>query len=224
MSFSAKRKKLKQLNCECGMTIDSLPRAVASHRRSVFHKHHKRLTALFEQNCLTYAEIGRRVGLSTERVRQIGNQVLAKTGHQRLAVCRLNKKELHCYGAPLIRKTAETCTAMGFMFAPLSRRTASINGHICLIRPGWEAVKNGRSYVRIRPPRHMDGDYIIYWFRELAFVFPKSKMPKDTFFSVKPLPTGPKTARHDYVDYLNAWRLLSRKRSRFVLSNTRKIA
>jgi hypothetical protein len=206
------REVVKFITCRCGMTIESSPAGIGSHRRSVFHLESQRLRALLRKPCLSFAEIGRRVGLSTERVRQVGQQ-LGQTGQQRLALCRTEKRQLRLYAAPLVKKTAKRCRVLGFAFEPLDRRTALINGHRCFIRTCWEAVKNDRKYIRIHRTREMNGDYIIFWLRDLAFIFPKHKMPDETFFALTPLSSGPKANRHDYSNYANAWPSLSRAKS-----------
>jgi len=166
--------------CECGMRVNSSPAALGRHRDSIFIVSRDEYGALLEQNCLTFAEIGRRLGLSAERVRQLSRQQ-GITGQQRLFLRRKDKNRLRLHSLPLIKKTAEKCRALGFSFVPLDRRTALINDYRCLIRTCWEAVKNDRKYVRIHATPKMNADYVIFWLRDLAFIFPKDKIPAETF-------------------------------------------
>ena len=45
-------------------------RGFKRHTLSVFHRKAKLIRAMLERNCITHAEIARRIGLTRERVRQ----------------------------------------------------------------------------------------------------------------------------------------------------------
>jgi len=197
-----------QIKCDCGIQVNDSPMALARHLKSVFHNNANRIRGWLDQDELSFVEISRRVGISAERIRQISRE-FGKTGRQRLAHNRLTEKNRRLYSAPLIKKTAEICQRLDLAFEPIGQHAAIINGHHCLIYPCWEATKDNHKYFRIRAPKRMDGDYLILWIRNLAFIFPKRKVAKETFFTIYPLPTGPKKARHDYTNFLDAWSQLS---------------
>lgn len=48
-------------------------RGFRRHVVSVFHRKARLIRAMLERNCITHAEIARRIGLSRERVRQFGS-------------------------------------------------------------------------------------------------------------------------------------------------------
>jgi hypothetical protein len=64
-------------------------RGFKRHTLSVVHRKAKLIRAMLERNCITHAEIARRIGLTRERVRQLALQMGFGDGRSRHAICRM---------------------------------------------------------------------------------------------------------------------------------------
>src|SRR5262245_3499655 len=72
---------------ECGLLIRSKNKL---HTQSTYHRQAKRIKALLAQECMTLEEIGKRIGVTRERVRQIAQLIGVDTSPaSRTTVCTL---------------------------------------------------------------------------------------------------------------------------------------
>src|SRR5260370_13394296 len=67
-------------------------RGFKRHTLSVLHRKGKLIRAMLERNCITHAEIARRIGLTRERVRQLALQMGFADGRSRHAICRMERR------------------------------------------------------------------------------------------------------------------------------------
>jgi hypothetical protein len=71
----------KLMTCECGLT--GAGRSHRYHGLSVYHRQHRRIKGLLSNDSLSFADIGDRLGITRERVRQIAQQLGRATGRER---------------------------------------------------------------------------------------------------------------------------------------------
>src|SRR5260221_12836301 len=62
------------------------------HSLSVVHRKGKLIRAMLERDCITHAEIARRIGLTRERVRQLALKMGFAAGRSRHAICRMERR------------------------------------------------------------------------------------------------------------------------------------
>jgi hypothetical protein len=208
----------KLMTCECGFPVAGLNRL--DHRLSVYHRQHRRIKNLLSKDSLTFAEIGEKLGITRERVRQIAQQLGMATGRERLYQHAMEKRMsawLERKGYPeLIAK----CKKLGYTVTPSRYATRSgwrfedpiavINGwrvHIVYIRTRDRYLVFRRSVVRA--DFHLGISPIGF------FIFPAKvwkTFPEATSFSPIPCPIGQPgfthSQHHDYLNYLEAWKLL----------------
>src|SRR5258707_15478364 len=117
----------------CRLQLDK--RGFKRQTLSVNHRKGKLIRAMLEQDCITHAQIARRVGLTRERVRQLALQMGFADGRSRHAICRMErrKKEMAEFFVQAQKR--------GFAVEPLGARNTYLNGKLCLQRkPGWHDV------------------------------------------------------------------------------------
>lgn len=102
------------------------------HTRSLGHRKAKLIRAMLEQNCFRFTEIGGRVGLTRERVRQIALRMGFESGFERMKACTLAKQPSEALVAP--SKFFIAAAARGFIVQPISRRSGFVNGKFCVER------------------------------------------------------------------------------------------
>src|SRR5215467_10781803 len=68
-------------------------RGFKRHTLSVFHRKAKLIRAMLERNCITHAEIARRIGVTRERVRQLALLMGFAAGRSRHAICRMERRK-----------------------------------------------------------------------------------------------------------------------------------
>ena len=215
-------KRLSKLTtCECGFPVAHPNRR--HHRLSVYHRHCQRIRDLLSKDSLTFAQIGEMFGITRERVRQIARQLGMESGRQRLEQRVLRQRmpawqERKGY-LELIAKGEE----FGYAVAPsrvdspdgwrFQARNVVINGwraHIVYMRIKGRYLAFGRSDVR--------ADFYVGISPIGFFIFPSKvwkTFPERTVFSPTPCPIGQRgfthSGRHDYLNYLEAWKLLRRR-------------
>jgi hypothetical protein len=74
----------------CRFQLDN--RGFTRHTLSVVHKKGKLIRAMLERDCITHAEIARRIGVTRERVRQLALQMGFADGRSRHAICRMERR------------------------------------------------------------------------------------------------------------------------------------
>lgn len=183
-------------------------RAFKRHTASVFHRKAKLIRAMLERSCITHAEIAKRIGLSRERVRQLALQMGFADGRSRHAVCRTERRKK---AMPEFFVRAEE---RGFQVEPLGRKSAYINGMICVQRQAcWREIRqrgHKYTYLNIHRPRGRfdicgwklpDGRFLILpekliGFRQTVFNPEESDHP------------GTAKTSHYYREYIERWSVL----------------
>lgn len=176
---------------------------------------HERVKALLAENCLTQAEIARRVGCSRERIRQLCHKYQHETGRQREDICRINRMEFpeHPFVKSVLEKGFNVTISLGERGLPL-KRSIFVNGKLCRMAATHRRhlYGNRNEYWHIRRPS-VYADFYVWWMDDSSdcLIVPYEKAPSSqTTITVDrslKLP-GPYHIRHDWKDYLNAYHLL----------------
>jgi len=74
----------------CRLELDK--RGFHRHTLSVVHRKGKLIRAMLERDCITHAQIARRIGLTRERVRQLALKMGFADGRSRHAICRMERR------------------------------------------------------------------------------------------------------------------------------------
>ncbi len=193
------------------------------HRKSVLHKHSRRLRALLAKDCMTYSEIGARLGITRERVRQLAGEMgLPPIGRMRQTSCTTNKRMAAFLRLPFVQELArrhlhaspvETHGNLRF-----STVQFSVNGKRVSLSRG---CLHGRAkkYLHIKRPQR-DSDIYVWTLPNNDFlILPKQKATfKVTMFSRRQTLPGKngytKNRAHYYPRYMNAWQIFRGKRPR----------
>lgn len=195
-----------------------LKRDTLVHRRSVAHKRSRRLRALLSIDCLTYAEIGSRLGISRERVRQLADQSGPKphVGWERRKSCTLNKKRM----AFRKRRFVQELLKRRFQVEPVYHRKGVtwfsktmfyVNGLLVSLQKA-SFMRKGKYVSLYKPARRADV-YVWALPDNNYLILPKEKLtfPSMTSFAmhkVSPRTRGASATRHHhYFSYVNAWRV-----------------
>lgn len=178
----------------------------------------RRIKALVEaSDCLTYTEIGKRVGVSRERVRQIARQYGYK-GRERIETCSLSKRRARVMSRPEIVSLRRRCEVhdIGLDLLPKAggggfhSRVVLLNGYRCPIISLTPRLSNRRFYV-IHPPERK-GDFVLAYNPEgdIWMVIPAGQLPGcQTMFTLGHIGNrGNNISRHDWPRYREAWHLL----------------
>jgi hypothetical protein len=172
------------------------------HQRGTFHQQHRRLKALLQNPCVTFGEIGKRFGISRERVRQLAKAIGIEPGRKREMFCGLQHQKPI---PPLIERVGNLAASRGLDWAPQARkgggrwrkpwsqRLIIIAGKKCLVALA-PRDRLGRRCLR---PRYRAADFVVYLLEDAVAVVPSPGL--DT---ITRMPGG----KHDR--YLNAWHLL----------------
>jgi hypothetical protein len=183
-------------------------RGFKRHTLSVLHRKARLIRAMLERNCITHAEIARRIGVTRERVRQLALQMGFADGRSRHAICRMERRN---------NEMAEffvEAQKRGFSVEPLGRRSAYINGKLCVqLKACWRAIAQGGhkyTYVGIYRPRGRfdicawklpDGRFLILP-KKLAGFRQTTFNPKESGH------LGTASSSHHYREHIERWSLL----------------
>jgi hypothetical protein len=194
----------------CRLKLDN--RGFKQHTLSVVHRKAKLIRAMLERNCITHAEIARRIGVTRERVRQLALQMGFADGRSRHAICRMERRR---------KEMAEffvEAQKRGFAVEPLATSSAYINGKLCIQRHAcWHDVGKGKyryTYLSIRQPsvkfdicawKLPDGRFLILPRKLVGFT-------QTTFNPEESDRLGTNSSSHYYRDYVERWSLLGRPR------------
>ncbi len=187
-------------------------RGFKRHTLSVLHRKGKLIRAMLERNCITHAEIARRIGLTRERVRQLALLMGFAAGRSRHAICRMErrKKEMPEFFLQAQKR--------GFEVEPLGTRSAYINGKLCVQRNAcWHDVGNSGykyTFLSIRQPT-VRFDICAWKLPDGRFlILPKklSSFTQTTFNPEESERLGTNSSSHYYRDYIERWSLLGRPR------------
>jgi hypothetical protein len=211
----------KLMTCECGLPVAHANRR--HHRLSIYHRHYRRIKDLLSKDSLSFAEIGERVGITRERVRQIAQQLGGASGRERREQHTMDKRMSAWHERRGHRELVAKCKELGYTVTPSRVDTrwgwrfehgiVVINGwrtHIVHIRTKGRYFAFRRSVVR--------ADFQVGISPIGFFIFPTKvwkTFPKGTEFSPIPSMSGQpgvtRSHRHDYLNYLEAWKLLGRR-------------
>jgi hypothetical protein len=212
----------KLMTCECG--FPGADRSHRYHRLSVYHRQHRRIRGLLSSDSLSFADIGVRLGITRERVRQIARQLGMASGRQRREQRALHQRLPAWHERKGYRELIAKGKELGYAVTPsrvdrpegwrFQARNVVINGwraHIVYMRTRGRYLAFGRSDVR--------ADVYVGISPIGFFIFPSTvwkTFPERTTFSPIPCPIGQRgfthSGRHDYLNYLEAWKLLGRPR------------
>jgi hypothetical protein len=183
-------------------------RGFRRHTLSVLHRKAKLIRAMLERNCITHAEIARRIGVTRERVRQLALQMGFADGRSRHAICRMErrKKEMAEFFVEAQKR--------GFQVEPLGTKSAYINGKICVQRQAcWHEIGKGKykyTYLSIHRPtgrfdicawKLPDGRFLILPEKLVGFT-------QTTFNPKEGERPGTDSSSHYYREYIERWSLL----------------
>jgi hypothetical protein len=205
------------MTCECGLPVADPNRR--HHRLSVYHGQHRRIRDLLSKDSLSFAEIGERVGITRERVRQ----AWGASGRERREQHAMDKRTSAWRERKGYRELIAKCKGLGYTVTPSRYDTGwgwrfldgivVINGwraHIVYIRTKDRYLLFRRSVVR--------ADFHVGISPIGFFIFPTKvwkTFPEATSFSPIPCAIGQRgfthSHRHDYLNYLEAWKLLGRR-------------
>lgn len=172
----------------------------------------ERIDALLATQCMTYAEIGRRVGLSRERIRQIDLKKHGRKGMERKRACILP--------GPTVPKRAfiQACEDRGLEVSASMKRNGYsarlsfvvINGWLCKMLKAVLSSNYGYPQYCIAPVRSK-ADVYVYELSEGEFlIVPLGNEPVvKTGFCVNRLRKNRRTECRDWHSYRDAWHFLS---------------
>lgn len=182
------------------------------HTLSVVHRKGKLIRAMLERDCITHAEIARRIGLTRERVRQLALLMGFAAGRSRHAICRMERRR---------KEMGEFFVAAqkrGFAVEMLGTMSASINGKVCLQRKAcWHDIRTGKykyTYLSVHRPacrfdicawKLPDGRFLILPEKLVGF-------RQTTFNPEESDRLGTNSSSHYYREYFERWSLLGRPR------------
>ena len=195
----------------CRLEVDK--RFFRRHTLSVAHRKAKLIRAMLERNCITHAEIARRIGLTRERVRQRALQMGFADGRSRHAVCRMERrrKEMAEFFVEAQRR--------GFAVEPLGAKSAYINGKLCVQRKAcWHDITKSHqkkyTYLSIRPPTG-PFDFCAWKLPDGRFLILPKKLTgfrQTTFNPEESELLGTASSSHYYRQHIERWSLLGRPR------------
>lgn len=211
------------MTCECG--LPSANRSHRYHRLSIYHRQHRRIRGLLSNNSLSFADIGDRLGITRERVRQIAQQLGMTSGRQRREQRALHQRMPAWQERKGYRELIAKGKEFGYTVTPsrvdspegwrFQARNVVINGwrtHIVYMRARGRYLAFGRSDV--------SADFYVGISPIGFFIFPSKvwkTFPQRTSFAPTPCPIVQRgfthSGRHDYMNYLEAWKFLGRRQS-----------
>jgi hypothetical protein len=211
--------------CEsCGILINE--GRIDQHINSIYHKNSSLIRDMLDQD-KTFTEIGERVGVSRERIRQLTLKYASQTGNERLATRYLNMFKRKSIDKLLGRFTKQLdARQIPYEYfrgikEKFFSRSLFVNGkNIRLSKASFRNIQ-GREYLSIstclvpfdfRAIETPDKRWFIFPcgvapVYQTSFVYGRDNMGNTFCEKV----TGPHSTRHDYIDYLDAFPLLVEK-------------
>lgn len=172
---------------------------------------------LLIENELTRPAIAKRLGCSSERVRQLELKLLGRTGHE----AQQERRERRLREKFESKKFVKAARAKGFDVEPVKGARGKwyetelyVNGKSCLLRRAYENVGYRGWYSSIRKPRGQKAEICILELKNGGFlIIPTKKMPRSrTMFRASS--KGVYTLRLSWRKYLNNWSVLSQGKKR----------
>lgn len=182
------------------------------HTLSVVHRKAKLIRAMLQRNCITHAEIARRIGLTRERVRQLALKMGFADGKSRHAICRMERRRKE------MTEFFLEAQKRGFAVEPLGTRSGYINGKLCVQRQAcWHDVGSNEhkyTFLSIRQPT-VRFDICAWKLPDGRFLILPKKLSSFTQTTFNPQASerlGTNSSSHYYRDYVERWSLLGRPR------------
>ena len=204
--------------CDCGMALKGQQHSW--HRAGRAHQQAQRIKALMENDCITFAEMGVRLGITRERVRQIAARLGYPRGRKRRRVCtihHLRERFTNSVTAEL-RELRVISERWNFTFEPIMRDSYGIyfllkrimlNGFLCQI---GSLCQHPLDYTVIPRIESHDFDFFLGRGIDGWAVIPQKEMPLSGTICVmgrpKILPGA--DCNRSYEHFFEAWNLLKR--------------
>lgn len=205
---------------ECGLQVTGTARA--RHLVSVYHRRARRIRALLSQDCLSFSQIGKRVGVTRERVRKIAGHLKVSDGRYRQSVCAITRIEADERRLPanlpegLKRRlqrfndirTPRTCCRPGGLKSRAAANRTTINGKPVIFFCANPRPNGTREQYMFNPVRR-DADYTVFYLKDIdvAYVVPRDAMPPKTVSIPAPGTRRYKNSRN-WEQYKERWDLL----------------
>lgn len=196
-------------NCE----RDSADMAVLTVNRNL-------LLHLLTENQLTRREIATRLGCSAERVRQLENKLLGRTGRQ--AQCERREPEARrlqaIFGKNVFVNAAKQrgLQVEPFMYGTLycCKSKLYVNGKLCLLRRAYKNTGYKARYLTIRKPSQTAAICVLELGRKEFLIIPMAEMPKSTTMCSLVPSKRTYASSHNWRKYLNNWSVFIENRTR----------
>lgn len=150
----------------------------------------ERLTAMFDQPCITFAEIGARFGVTRERVRQwhVKLRPNAPRGHERQRLCVARGRKMRLLTDPLFRSFYRHARShfqpSRFVLIPardgFRKRVVRLDHHVIAIRKARRSPPSGSrgAVFTLTSGTHDGADFIYYRLGEDDYLFlPREAIP-----------------------------------------------
>ena len=214
-----KKRRYPTARYTCPVCQVQLPTARrVHHEKSLFHNRIPTIRRLLERPSVGFNEIGRKVGLSRERIRKLATlmgQPAGRKRHETARNQRLNEKLLQ---HPVLGKLVNEARKHGLKVEAIQglrmyKTRVLINGRLCSVSNPEPVIKNRKLYFRISGCRMKDDVKFILVHCENTgwMILPRHKAPqKSTRFVLgrDRLNPGGRNRRHDWPQYLDAWHQL----------------
>ena len=201
-----------KVQCQCGLMLYSGHANAARHIESAYHLHAERIKALLAANCLSFAEIGKRIGVSRERVRQIAKKLGCETGRKRHRVCVLARDTESALSVPVISHLRMDCPFSVELLPRVRggfwKHMVVVLGKRCQLTRAWRGA-SGQFRISVRRRKQSDFCLVDFTSFGLGWMILPGHRAKPTSFILR----DPRIAigthdHHDYRTFLNKWELL----------------
>ena len=179
----------------------------------------KLLLRLLTENELTLYEIGKRVGCSGERVRQLEERLLGRTGRQ-AQLERRKRAEQRAQANFERNEFIKAAKQRGLFVEPVKHGPLDwckskfyVNGNLCLLRRAYKNVGRKPHYLAIRRPWQKAAICVIELERKRFLIIPMEEMPKSKTMCSLDSSKRAYASRHDWRKYLNNWSPFTEKKS-----------
>jgi len=207
-------RRQEPIACECGIIL-KCGTGLRQHQQSLLHCRATRLRALLD-TCLNFSVIGKRLGISRERVRQLASRLGYKSGMERNTLCRLKKWEAEAIEDPMITALRQSCPyPVELIRLPSARgdlrfyaSVVMILGKRCTIH---KASYHGKETVHFNYSRGFGGlcEFSLVLIPDGRWIVCQSLKPGSTCFKLgeRILP-GRKGSFHGWNERIGAWHML----------------
>jgi hypothetical protein len=194
--------------CSCGTRLKHPNK---SHLRSTLHRNNKRLLKLLRK-FIPHGKIGKRVGISRERVRQIAKILAIKPTKAHLEACAFERFKKR---RPTLAAVAAELRRKGLQVEPTcvnnvwSGSVLMVNGRRCAIMKATRICSNGLEYLQVGPCCK-DAAFTLRRTPYGWLVLPKNSVTNCTMFVLgRRKLNGAGGPKRDWERCLEAWHLLA---------------